>query len=429
MSDIEKAFEAIKNKRKLYDELWSYFDGNPKLKYSTQRLARAFSNSLTYFAQNWGAVIVNAVLDRLVLKGFDANNDSLNNKVDELFTKLNLNLDARDVHEALQVTGEAYLIVDVVDGNSEVYFNDPRQCQMFYNADRPKVKAFAAKEWVGEDDKTYINLYYPDRTEKYVSDRGQTAKSFSLSEAVRNELGIIPVFHFRNTRRIIKGEFDASTVSILDAINKLFSDLMVAAEFETFKTKIFISQVDPGDIQIAPDMKLWIPARETSEGENTQVLELGGATLENFLKPINDLAYSLSIQTRTPKHYFINTGSAISGEALLVMESELVKKVQSKQEAYDPTWKEFAAYLLQLEGTTIDPNDLTTVWQPIESRQPLTDSQILLNNKNAGIPVVTSARKMGWAEDEIQQLEQDLATENQRKQETLANSLMNFNRG
>lgn len=426
--DVERALEAINNKRKPYDDLFSYYDGYPSLKYSTERIRRAFNNSLAWFAQNWAGVIINAVLDRLVLKGFDANDDSLNNKIDELFTRLNLNLDAKDIHESLQVTGEAYLVVDRFDNQTEIYFNDPRLCQMFYNADRPKVKSFAAKLWVGEDGKTYLNLYYPDRTEKYVSDKGQTAKSFGLIETVPNETGVIPVFHFRNTRRVIKGELDASTISILDAINKLFSDLMVAAEFEAFKTKVIISQVDPGDIKLGPDMKLWLPARE-SEGEDTQVIELGGSTLENFLKPIQDLATTLAIQTNTPKHLFMNLGANISGEALIVEESALVKKVKSKQEAYNPVWKEFASYLLLLEGITIDPNDLVTVWDKVETVLPLSEAQVMQTEKNAGIPITTIVRRAGWGEEDIAQLESDLKEEAKTKQATLANSLMNFNRG
>lgn len=67
--DLKTAFDSIKSKIKPYDELWSYFDGSPKLKYSTARLARAFNKSFVFFAENFAAVIINAVLDRLVLKG------------------------------------------------------------------------------------------------------------------------------------------------------------------------------------------------------------------------------------------------------------------------------------------------------------------------------------------------------------------------
>lgn len=428
MSDIELAFDAIKAKGKPYTDLYRYYDGSAPLKYSTERLARAFGKSFVYFAENWASVIINAVLDRLVLKGFDIGSNSINSKMDDLFNRYNINLDAQDVHESLQVTGEAFLIVDMVNGETDIYFNDPRMCEMFYDPDRPKLKAFAAKEWVTSDG-TFINLYYKDRTEKWFSERAQTGKSFKLLESTRNELGIIPVFHFRNSRRITKGELDPSIISTLDAINKLFSDLMVAAEYETFKIKVFISQVDPGDIKIGPDMKLWLPANENATGQDTSVTELGGSSLETFLKPINDLANTLAITTRTPKHYFFNEGQSPSGEALLTMESPLVKKVMKKQEAYDPTWKEFIAYVLLLNGVTVDPNDISTVWEPVESIQPLTEAQIIKTEKEAGIPTITSARRAGWAEDEIAQLEADIAKEGQTKQQNLASSLMNFNRG
>ena len=428
MTDIEQAFSCIEAKNRPYTDLYRYYDGTAPLKYSTERLARAFGKSFVYFAENWATVIINAVLDRLVLKGFDIGDKTINAKMDDLFSKYNMNLDAQDVHEALQVTGEAFLIVDMVNGETDIYFNDPRMCEMFYDPDRPKLKAYAAKKWVTPDG-TYINLYYPDRTEKWVSPKGQTAKSFSLAETVPNEFGIIPVFHFRNSRRLVKGELDASVVSVLDAINKLFSDLMVAAEFDTFKMKVFISQVDPGELKIGPDMKLWLPANENATGQDTSVMELGGSTLDNFLKPINEFANTLAITTRTPKHYFFNEGQAPSGEALQTMESPLVKKVQKKQEAYDPTWKEFMSYVLLLNGITVSPTDISTVWTPVETVQPLTEAQILKTETEAGIPIITSARRAGWAEDEVAQLEQDVQQQNQQKQQNLATSLMNFNRG
>jgi hypothetical protein len=426
-SDLKLALAAINNKTTDYDILYGYYDGEPSLKYSTERLQRAFDSSFVYFAQNWASVIINAVLDRLVLKGFDLQEDSLNSRVDDLYTKLNLNLEAQDVHEALQVTGEAFLFVDQIDGEIDVYFNDPRMCEMFYNPDRPKIKSYAAKKWLASDGLYHLNLYYPDRTEKYTSKSGSTPASFTLVETTPNETGVIPVFHFKNSRRIIKGELDSSALSELDAINKLFSDLMVAAEFETFKTKIFISQVDPGEVNIGPDMKMWIPARE-SEGENTQVIELGGADLERFLKPINEIATSLAIQTRTPRHYFMNTGSNVSGEALIVEESALVKKVIKKQEAYSPEWQAIISYILSLQGIEVEPSVIVPVWDNVESKQPLTEAMVIKTEHDAGIPVVNSFRRRGAGEDEIAQLEEDIKQDDSRKQETLATSMMNFNR-
>ena len=428
MSDLDLALKSIKNKTPLYTQLYSYLEGNPRLKYSTERLTRAFGNSLTYFAQSWGSIVINAVLDRLVLKGFNSTNATANNMLDDLFSRLGMNLDAQDVHEAIQVTGEAFLIVDLFDGQPEIYFNDPRLCEVFYDSDRPKIKKLAAKKWTGNDGKVYVSLYYPDRIEKYVSDTGNTTKSFTLVETVANEFGEIPVFHFRDSRRIIQGEFDKSTISLLDAVNKLFSDLMVAAEFEAFKMRVFISQSDPGNIQVGPDMKLWLPANEGT-GQSTQVVELGGSNLQNFLDPIENLASTLAVTTRTPKTYFANSGANLSGEALIVEEAPLVKKVMNKQEAYSPTWKEVAVYLLKVMGIEVNLSEVSCVWESPETILPLTEAQTIQSQVSAGIPLVTVLRWQGKDEEEINQLLADKELETSSQQNALAQSLLKFNGG
>lgn len=406
-SDLKVAVDAINNKGSAIDTLYSYYDGNPKLKYSQERLRRAFDSSSVYFSQNWASVIVNSVLDRLVLKGFDASNDLLNAKMDDIFTRLNMNLEAQDVHESLQVTGEAFIMVDNTSDGIDVYFNDPRMCEMFYNADRPKIKSYAAKKWLSSDGKWHVNLYYTDRTEKYISNRGNTPASFSLEEVVPNETGVIPMFHFKNSNRAIKGELDASTISMLDAINQIFSNMMASSEFDTYPIRIFISQQDPGDMEIGPDMKMWMSLNE-SGGEDTKVIELGGRDLKRFYDAINEIANALAVQTRTPKHYFLQTTQAPSGESLLVMESSLVKKVQKKQEIYSPEWQSVMSYILQLTGTMVDAFDLSPVWEPIGTSMPLTNAQIMKTEKEAGIPVINSARRLGFDETDIYQLEEDI---------------------
>jgi hypothetical protein len=412
-SDLALAYEDISNKAGDYNELYSYLDGSPVLKYSLDLLKDVFDKSFVYFSQNWAGVIINAVLDRLILKGFDSGNDTTNIKLNDLFTKKSLNLDAQDVHEALQVTGEAFLIVDKTDSDIDIYFNDPGMCTMFYDADRPKVKAYAAKKWTGSDGLYHINLYYPDRTEKYTSEGGQTAGSFQLAKTELNENGIIPVFHFRNSRRIIKGELDPSVISMLDGINQLFANMMASAQFETYRTLIFFTKQNPGALPLAPGMLVHVPPNE-GDGQASSVLELQGSNLDNFTKPITELANALAIQTRTPKHFFFEATQAPSGESLLVMESGLVKKVESKQEAYAPEWQALASYVLKLQGIEVKASDIQPIWEPAQAQQPLMDAQVLKTSKEAGIPVVTSARRQGWDETEIIQLEEDMANEPQK---------------
>ncbi len=425
MTDLELAIKRIDSKNSLYTNLYSYLDGNPRLKFSTERLERAFGKTFVYFGQSWGNVIINAVLDRLVLKGFNSTNETANNKLDELFNKLNLNLDAQDIHEAVQVTGEAFLLVDIYNGEPEIYFNDPRLCEVIYDSARPKVKKYAAKKWV-DGEINYVTLYYPDRIEKYES-RSKAANTYKLIETLSNEFNEIPVFHFRNSRRIIKSEFDLSTISLLDAINKIFGDMMVAAEFEAFKMRVFISQTDPGEIKVSPDLKIWLPANENDKGQPTEIKEIGGGSLANFLEPLDKLAQTLAITTRTPKTYFINSGSNLSGEALIVEESALVKKVKNKEEAYTPTWLEFANYLLKISNISVDVSEISCVWENPETVLPLTQAQTIQAQVTAGIPLITSLRWQNRDEDEISQIMADKVEEDANKQNALATTLNNFN--
>ncbi|GAP07118.1 phage portal protein, SPP1 Gp6-like [Anaerolinea thermolimosa] len=423
MNDLEIAYESLKNKIPLYNQLYHYAEGHPGLKYSTERLNRAFGR-LAYFAQDWGHLVIRVILDRLILKGFDAGDESVNGLLDELFLSTGMNLEARNIHESLLVTGEAFLMVDFVDGKPEVYANDPRMCEMIYDAERPRVKKFALKKWE-DGGKYFINLYYPDRIEKYQADADYPG-SYRLKETLSNPLNEIPVFHFKNSSHKIQGELSEATLSILDAINKLFSDLMVAAEFEAFKMRVFIAQSDPGDIQVGPDMKIWLPATE-GEGQGAQVLELGGSSLKNFLEPLESLATILATTTGTPKHYLLPSGSNLSGEALMIQESPLVKKVNMKQELYSPVWQEVAAFLLRLLGINYNQSEISCVWENPETMLPVTEAQTIQILASAGIPLISALRWMGKDEAEIRRVADEKNQEDLQNQNVLAQSLLRFN--
>jgi hypothetical protein len=403
--NLKQAFDTIRSKELPYTLKYAYFDGNAPLKYSTDRIRRAFDNLSTYFSENWCGVIINAVLDRLILKGFYVQDENVDKTLDELFHSNNLQLDAYDVHESALVTGESFIIVDIMDGKPQIYYNDPRYVTMVYDPSNPKLKLYAAKLWKESENMTRMDLYYPDKTEHYTSEKGRTSGSFTLESETPNPFGVIPVFHFRCFRRGYKSELDISTISLQDAINKLLSDMMVAAEFEAFKMRVFISQTDPGDLKIGPDKKLWLPANE-GEGQNTQVIELGGSDLQNFLRPMNELSTAMAIITRTPRHYFVDAGAGLSGDALIAMESPLTKKVLQRQENFSVTWCELVSFLLQILGYGLyNPSEISTVWEPVASIQPVLAAQLTKTEVESGIPLKVSLKRQGWSAEEIAELD------------------------
>jgi hypothetical protein len=465
-SDLAKAFNAINAKKAPYDILYSYYEGNQPLRYSTERLRKAFDKIGVYFAQNWIAVVVDAVLDRISLHGFDVDEDEKDApkakdpankekaprspvaiKLDEIWEKFNMALLADDVHEAASVTGEAFVIawkeeVEATESNPEgtnidIYYNDPRMCHMFYDSYRPTIKDFAAKMWVGKDKKPRIVLYYHDRIEHYISTSQigngtlwlGNASSFVADEAYgeggieSHDMKVVPVFHFKTGRVSKKREIGKSEISLQDAINKLFADMMVASEFSTWTQRVIISQADPGNLPNKAGANWWVPAGD-GKGQASNVLELGNKSLENYMKTMDSLSQSLSIISRTPKHYLMLAGGTPSGDALLAMEAPLVKKVGKRIAGYEVEWKNLMQFLLKLEGIEIETSDITAVWEPVETVQPLAEAQTIKTEGEAGIPLLTSVRRRGWDSADIDQLQQDLA-DKEVKETSIAKQVLN----
>jgi hypothetical protein len=352
-----------------------------------------------------------------------------------MWAEYEMDLLADDVHEAATVVSEAYVIAwkeDPDEGEGElpldVYYNDPRMCHVFYDSYRPTQKRFAAKLWI--DSKRYpcMILYYPDRLEHYkavspVSKLGEwitTASNlqpdvdFGENGSEPNEYGIIPVFHFRAGRTSGKKEIGQSEISLQDAVNKLFADMMVGSEFSTFNQRAIIAQADPGNLKNEAGVNWFIPGGD-GKGQAASVIELGNKSLENYIQAIDHVSQSMAIISRTPKHYLMLTGSVPSGDALLAMEAPLVKKVKKRIAGYDPEWKRLACFMLLLEGITVAKKDLTSVWEPVTSVQPLASAQTVKTETESGIPVKTSVRRQGWSKDEIEQLDADLKEDDKKK--------------
>ena len=390
MTDLQEAYAALSGKQTPYSQLYAYSEGAQPLKYSTARLREAFDDISTHFSQNWCSVVINAAEDRLTLQGWDALRAGDNTRLDDLWNRERISIEAGKAHHDTLVTGEGFIIA-WKDGDAlDVYRNDPRLCAMFYDPERPKRKRFAAKWWTDKG-AWYMTLYYSDRLEYYAAqtkDMPSSAAAFRPMQppTAPNPFGTIPVFHFRGP-----GEL-GNILSLQDAVNKLFADMMVTAEFLAFPQRWFITNADLTAVRNAPYESLVLPAGDGTE-QATSVGQFAAAPLDNYLNAIDKIANSIAIISRTPKHYFYSA-SNLSGEALLAMEAPLTKKVNKYQEDLGVTWQELGAFLLRLTGGgALEPADITPLWEPSESIQPYTEAQTRQLAVASGIPLVT---QLSW---------------------------------
>jgi hypothetical protein len=439
-SDLQRAFEALRQKQVPYNRFWLYYDGDQPLIYNSNRLKELFDKITARFTMNWCAVVVDSVTERIDLKGFTIEGDeTATEAVERLWLRTEMNLDSDDAHKAAIVTGEAFVIAQKVDEEVQAFYNDPRLCVIFYDPENPRKKQFAAKWWNDEQaDRIRLTLYYPDRFEYYVSTKTcksvDSWKHFIAAETPQeaNPTGEIPVFHLRRERRRISSELD-SVLVIQDAINKLFADMMVQAEFSAFKQRFIISNADTSQLKNAPNEVWEIPQTGKDDHHPVQVGQFEADELSNFHETIDKLATTIAIITRTPKHYVMKQVGDPSGEALITMESPLVKKCYSYIERFSPVWADLVRYMTKLAGVEIAIEKITPIYEKCETVQPKTQAEIRQTNVNAGIPLKTQLRDEGWSEKQLDELEQDRSEEQKsrmnEKAQTTELALKAFDRG
>lgn len=434
MTDLERACKALAGKRVAYNRYWKYYNGDQPVVYTSKRLKDIFRDVNAKFTENWCAVVVDSVMDRIRLKGFTVSGaEAAQKKLTELWSALSLALEADDAHEAALVTGEAYVIAWREDEGLEVYFNDPRLCHVFYAAEKPRSVRFAAKWWDAEDEKRRLTLYYSDHLEYYIS-RGKGKNAFSAKAfmplepepVVENPFKRVPVFHLRTKRRAVS-EMD-NAIPLQNGVNKLLIDMMVAAEYGAFKQRYIISNAEIlGKLKNAPN-EIWDLAAGDGLGQATQVGEFSATDLDNYIKAVNSLAQAIGVITRTPKHYFYVQSGDPSGEALIAMEAALNNKAKDRIARFAPVWRQLAIFLLYLSGIEIEASAVEAVFERVETVQPYTQAQTRQLDVGSGIPLHTTLREEGRSEEWLAQMGKDKQAEREAGARALASALLSAQR-
>lgn len=436
--DIEMAFKYIMAKNPIYTQYWNFYDGDHPQTFLTKRLREIFKGIDVNFTENWCAVVVDSMLERINLNGFTVSgNKEATLLIEDVWSQMAFKFEADEIHEMTLVTGEGFLIVWPDKNNKlQMYANDSRHCHAFYYADNPRVMRYAAKLWQAGK-RYYMTLYYPDRLEYLVS-KDEIKTNMSKCEFIPlfydddkwinpapNPYNKIPVFHFRTSRRKTKSELK-SVVDPQSVINKSLNDMMASQEFESFAQKYIISNAKVGKLKIAPG-EIWdLPAGD-GEGQRTEVGQFDAASPEGYLKVMDRSANVIAATTRTPKHYFFGGSSNLSGEALIAMEAPLNKKCSDRIERFSYVWKHVVSFGLNLitGSDNIRPSDIKPMYEKPATIQPKTQSEIRKNSVGAGLPLPTVLRDEGRSEGEIESILEEREAEDMRRQRTLASAVMN----
>lgn len=410
--DLELCWKALRGRAKGINLAYQYYYGRQPVPYATSKVRNAFNTTdILNYRQNWCAVVVDATLDRITLKGFDTPNEAKDEQIDAYFDSERLRLVSRDIHRDAVITGDAYLLLDRIDGVVKVFRNHPANVVVIYDDANPNEMRMAAKAYE-LDGKVHLNIYYPNKLDVYeaTSDRPDEASAFMFVEERRHDFDRIPVIHFTADSDL------PNVIPLQDAINKLFTDMMVVSEFNAFPQRWAVTNVDTSNLTASPQ-NIWRIFKGDSGEEATQVGEFQAGDIGVYLDSMDKLTNSIAVITRTPKHYFVPSGANVSGEALMVMETPLVKKVKQLHERFCAGWLELADLLVD------DVKDVTVTWERPESEQIVTTVQSMKAMRDLGLPLETILTRFGWSKDEIENMRVDLMAEKKMQADTTAEAL------
>jgi hypothetical protein len=442
---IAKAVEVISDKAAAYKLLRDYYYGKHRAMFMSTEYSDNYYHQFAGLRCNMCARVVDAVVDRLSIKGFSVDEAGDGNEgegateriikaVDRIWKRNRMDQRAGEAHQEAARMGDAYLIVwrSPDDPTSPIiYPNRAEMMTVTYDEEIPGRITSAAKCWVQPDGFTRLTLFYPDRIERWISKEKQSAitsgkvpdkanqyKHYQPDERTAwredNPYGVVPVFHLSNNANI--GMFGHSelhdVIPLQDMLNKSLMDEVVSLEFNSYPQRYAIGlDVDIDDTTGQPK-KPFAPGRDrfwavASTPQETQFGEFSSTDPTPLEDVVMGTVRKIALVSGTPLHYFnLQTGDFPSGEALKTAEAPFVAKLRDRQVSWGNVWEDAVAFALAIADVAKQGSvRLICDWEDAaphsdkEQADTLTAHDKLKNN-----PVLME--KLGYTEDEVDRMQE-----------------------
>lgn len=438
MNDLQTALDATAENAPHYQKAAKYMDGTVTESFASAVMARLLKGSANKFRINYARVPVVKVCNRLKIAAIGVDGDEQASAyVREVWRANQLENLYREIHLAAGGSGSAYLMAwpdpdDPAGKAVDVSMADPVTTRMFYSPENPRKAIFACRIWT-EGKATRVNLYYPDRIEKWVTKpraQGKTAASFepyvdvyedvaaedgtveiSPVWPIPNPYGRIPIFHFKVSagygRPLNKDAWEPQ-----DAINKLTSTMMGTVDYQGFPQRYALENADKDPLADADDWgegDVDTTKPGVTDADDTKGLKAGPGGLwflnarevgqfdaadpKSFLEPLNQYVKAISTTTETPLHAFHGMGDAPSGESLRAANAPLNDNALNTAGWLEPTWLAFLDFLLDIggyEGTT------SMVWAKPEQADDKDFWESVTTKISAGVPTHVALEEAGY---------------------------------
>ncbi len=405
----EGVFEKNEGVNSVIDDLWEYNELD-------EELPGLFRNTGKYgdgYVMVWP--VVGEDVDDNVTRGFDPNKTARQLETGDTVVE-------DDIIEGRPVTRKTIVAVDVMP-------LDPFTTRVFYDSENPKKKTYAIRSWdegEGNERKVRVNLYYPNRIERWVH-KGKPSKKKNAEQKwepyvedgvaalLPNPFGEVPIFHFRTDRAYGRPDHINAYGPQL-AINKLVTSHLATVDYQSFPQRYALldPMADQSGLQGA-DSDPFAPEdadQDPEDDDNESQLEADPAAVwqfsgmktvgqfesadaDAFLKPFDRYVKALAQATDTPFHYFDRQGERPpSGENIRQVNSFLNSKAGFRQTAYGGEVKKFTTLALTMMGHDVER--INVEWEPLELVTDFVEWQAVNEKIVAGVPMEVALVEAGY---------------------------------
>jgi hypothetical protein len=461
--DLQMGLDAFTEADSAYEIAEEYYEDRRPEVFASTRLRRAMARTSTSFKFGFAKKVVDAITDRLEISSITSTDESAKAAIEDLIRDNKLYRQFKNWFRRAGEYGDAYVIAwpapkaGTPDGqladtdddgitNVDIFYNSPRTCRMIYDPENPNRKLFLIKKWVLAGQKRIrVNLYYPDRLEKYVSDAGvlhpkasdlrryydddnlvdPDDPSSDTQWPVPNPFGEIPGFHFRTDDPYGCPEH-AGFYGSQDTIRKLVLGHMASVDYQSFPQRWALADGETDGTELeADDEDMAEFALEDTGGTRNRggepraqldadpasvwllrgykgVGQFDAADPAKFTDPMTLYLRFGAMITDTPVNRIDPTGAAESGESRRVAEGPFSAKIEDRQARYGDTIVELFEFILN-KILGFPDVQVTVHWKSAKTVDDQEGWQTLLLKLQAGLPAAQAFLEAGYTEDQVKE--------------------------
>lgn len=348
-----------------------YVEGrhDAKLSREMRQLLRLADSTDEGLNLNYMPIVVQTKVDRCVLQMIEAeapeemeDDGAASSWVNDLLEMNRIDGMQGEVHEAAIRDGDSFVMVSYDEETErarftlEEAFDGEAGMLMVYPSKHMQAPICAIKIWHvmdGDNTQTRINLYFPDRVEKYQSVNGAALARLTddpggdWTDRAGRPLGI-PVIHFRNAGRANYGQSEiANVIAPQNALNRFNYSAVAAAEYSGFPILVAMGFEPNG--AITPGSIVKIGAEGLTSDQKVDFRRIEAGDLSQIVNMIHMMRASIADISMTPATQFAD--AATSGEALKQREIGLLGKAKRFMVRAGNSWEDCAAMAWRVEAT------------------------------------------------------------------------------